>query len=82
MEDNFSFDFPELNNLPSFYAQENFEDENNLNVNKNAAENEVNEKNCNILKIYEYLNNDLEQDEVLIEKLRKFEEKLDKYIKN
>lgn len=41
----------------------------------------VNEKNHNLDKIYEYLNVDQHENEIIIKKLSEFEFKIDKFLK-
>lgn len=72
MADDFSLEFPELNNLPSF----DLEDEKDSSVKSTQPDNQ------NIEKIYEYLNNDTEGETLLLTKLKEFESKLDNYLKN
>jgi hypothetical protein len=72
MADDFSLEFPELSNLPSF----DLEDEKECSVSCTQSDNQ------NIEKIYEYLNNDSEVEKILLTKLKEFESKLDIYLKN
>lgn len=69
MDEDFSLDFPELSNLPSFNIEEEISPSDNANL-----------TNQNIEKIYEYLEKDAELENVLLSKLKEFESKLDIYL--
>lgn len=69
MDEDFSMEFPELSNLPSFNIEEEISPSDN-----------ANSTNQNIEKIYEYLEKDAELENVLLSKLKEFESKLDIYL--
>lgn len=81
MEDESTFEFPELFQLPPMP----FDDPISLSSIDNTDPSSTQDpepEDCNIAKIHEYLDRDLTDQESLIEKLRDFEARLDKYLQN
>lgn len=76
MEDDFSIDFGELNKLPDF----DLDDEVSFKTNYSEKISEILCDDPNLDKIFEYLNNDIEEQQELIDKLLEIEKKIDEYL--
>ncbi|EOB12070.1 hypothetical protein NBO_560g0003 [Nosema bombycis CQ1] len=81
MEEDFSIDFKELNKLPNFEIDEDVSIMSEYQKKPPSIVFEY-EEDPNLDKIYEYLNNDIEEQQKLIDLLKEFEIKLDEFISN
>ncbi|AHL30113.1 uncharacterized protein Eint_060335 [Encephalitozoon intestinalis ATCC 50506] len=77
-QDLITLDIPELNEIPSIGLDDLDSQYSVENESIDSGSGEVD--STNIAKIHEYLDKDLKDQDLLIEKLKTFEEKLDSYI--
>jgi hypothetical protein len=80
-EDFTAFDFPELKQAPNISFDDPFS-LNSLEENSFEANFTLETKSDNIRKIHEYLDGDMADQRLIIDRLKEFERKLDEYIQH